>query len=425
MIVIKNPTLQVANPPSKLRLPARPTLARNTRQLQSETLSIDAQRARVKLKLTLRRPCHINFHHPEVQNLPEPSPPEFQQPESSEIVHPTPHLPQRSLASTIFVGVGGLRAGWSLLLFLAMWYAMTTVIIGASQAAISHFQRAHHTPHATSAAIPPCITLFNESVLGVLALFATWIMAKIEHRPALSYGLAPALWLPRLLAGLAWGLAFLSLLVFTLKATGLLVFDGRVLFGINALLYGAVWFAAFVAVGFFEEIFFRGYMQFTLARGMAGVYGWLDVPNRCSRGFWTAALLISFGFGFTHSSNSGESPIGLFSAGLIGVVFCLSLWRTGSLWWAIGLHATWDWAQSYFYGVADSGNIVEGHLLATHPIGKPILSGGLTGPEGSIYILPIILIIAIVILLTLPNTHSGKFLLEAHDQPGAFTLKPQ
>jgi hypothetical protein len=73
------------------------------------------------------------------------------------------------------------------------------------------------------------------------------------------------------------------------------------------------------------------------------------------------------------------------AAGLAGLVFCFALYRTGSLWWAIGIHAAWDWSQSFLYGVADSGLMAEGHLFATHPVGKPILSGGLTGPEGSVF----------------------------------------
>lgn len=62
-----------------------------------------------------------------------------------------------------------------------------------------------------------------------------------------------------------------------------------------------------------------------------------------------------------------------------------SLWRTESLWWAIGCHAAWDWAESFLFGTADSGLLTNHHLLASHPVGKPLLSGGLTGPEGSVW----------------------------------------
>ena len=73
-------------------------------------------------------------------------------------------------------------------------------------------------------------------------------------------------------------------------------------------------------------------------------------------------------------------------------MFAFSLWRTGSLWWAIGLHAAWDWAQSFLFGVADSGGISTHRLLSTHPVGPAWLSGGATGPEGSIFVLLVMLL---------------------------------
>ena len=42
--------------------------------------------------------------------------------------------------------------------------------------------------------------------------------------------------------------------------------------------------------------------------------------------------------------------------------------------------------------------MVQHHLLATHPVGKPILSGGVTGPEGSIFVLPILALISFIII---------------------------
>jgi membrane protease YdiL (CAAX protease family) len=55
--------------------------------------------------------------------------------------------------------------------------------------------------------------------------------------------------------------------------------------------------------------------------------------------------------------------------------FCLRSWYTKSLWWAIGLHAGWDWGQSFFYGVPNGGWIMKGHFLAAHATGHPLYSG--------------------------------------------------
>ena len=51
--------------------------------------------------------------------------------------------------------------------------------------------------------------------------------------------------------------------------------------------------------------------------------------------------------------------------------------------------------------------MVQHHLLATHPVGKPILSGGATGPEGSIFIVAVLALATLIIFFTLPRAHYG------------------
>ena len=99
-------------------------------------------------------------------------------------------------------------------------------------------------------------------------------------------------------------------------------------------------------------------------------------------------------FALGHVGNGGESLLGLLEVGAGGLVFCLSLCYTKSLFWAVGFHAGWDWAQSYFYGTPDSGLVMKEHLMASHPSGKPLWSGGATGPEGSLLILPLLIMMA-------------------------------
>jgi uncharacterized protein len=315
--------------------------------------------------------------------------------------HLTPTKPPR--LRHVFIGTQGLRAGWGLLIFIALMFAL---LKGVS--ALGNLLHLFPQERAVDKEIAPSFAFFGELPPFLAALFVTWIMSKIEKRPASVYGLGGERRLPNFFAGLAWGVSCLSLLVLILWKAGLLVFDGRLLFGAGALRFGAIWLLAFLVVGLLEEYLNRGYLLFTLARGVAGIYSWLfKLRHSKALGFWTAALLISILFGLGHGKNPGESPIGLLSASLGSLVFCLSLWRTGSLWWAIGFHASWDWAQSFLYGVADSGLMVQHHLLATHPLGKPLLSGGTTGPEGSIVVLPILALISCVILFTLPRaSHS-------------------
>jgi len=119
----------------------------------------------------------------------------------------------------------------------------------------------------------------------------------------------------------------------------------------------------------------------------------LQLNKAPSSGFWQAAWFTSTLFGFGHTGNNGENWIGIFAAAFIGFVFCVSIRLTGSAWWAIGCHASWDWAETYFYGTADSGLVARGHLLSTTTGGNPLWSGGTDGPEGSLLIIPIVLLI--------------------------------
>lgn len=271
----------------------------------------------------------------------------------------------------IFVGENGIRAGWCALLLIAMYLVLSTL----TATALGQFMKME-----SSGPLPPAL-VFVQEISESLALFvAVWIMARVEHRPFLSFGYSGARWVIRLVSGSIWGIFCLSTLVALLVRAHWLVLGGRSLNGVDSLKYGLAWACVALVVGIFEESLLRGYLQSTLARGM---------------GFWWAALLLSVAFALWHISNGGESILGLVVVALGGLVFCLSLWYTRSLWWAIGFHAGWDWSQSYLYGTPDSGVITQGHLFASRPSGNPLWSGGSTGPEGSLLMLPMLMAMAL------------------------------
>jgi hypothetical protein len=305
--------------------------------------------------------------------------------------------PARRGIGYVFIGPEGLRAGWSLLLF--------AVIFSVIAAAIYRFHPASKAPPA-SAPIGSIRLAIGEAVAFLSLLVSAFIVSLVERRPFARYGLRGASMLPDFLKGAAWGLVMLSLLVSALALSGALVFDGVAEHGTAALVYGGEWLVAFLLVGLFEEFLFRGFLQFTLARGVAGIVRAIDPGNARARtiGFWVSATVFSVAlFALAHVSNGGETLLGIVSVSLSGLVFVYVLYRTGSLWWAIGFHTAWDWAQSFLYGVADSGQVSAGRLLATHPAGAALLSGGTTGPEGSILVVPTLLLTAVVIHKTLPK----------------------
>ncbi|HLV87404.1 MAG TPA: type II CAAX endopeptidase family protein [Candidatus Sulfotelmatobacter sp.] len=305
---------------------------------------------------------------------------------------------QPSTLRKVFIGQEGLRAGWSFLIFILLFGVVVSLGIFA-------FQRLHlfHPPTKTVPEISMSFGFINEGITVFAVLLATWIMSRIERRGR-SYGYGGTNKLKLFLAGLATGVALISLLVLTLWKSGALVFETRLIFGPDVARYAVLWLLAFVLVGVSEESLTRGFLLYTLTRGLAWVYRYLfKTRHSATLGFWTAAAIMSVIFFLGHTNNPGESPIGLLSVFVGGMFFCYSVWRTGSLWWGIGMHAAWDWGQSFLYGVADSGLMVQHRLLATHPQGKPLLSGGTTGPEGSILIFAVLALGSLIVFLTLPR----------------------
>jgi membrane protease YdiL (CAAX protease family) len=316
--------------------------------------------------------------------------------------------------TSAFTGPYGLRAGWSLLIYLSpvifFW-------------AVGHFAMKYLQPTAPkAAATPPEGTHFGMAAFGegfglVLFLLLSFVMSLIERRSFGVYGLGGKKIFPRFLTGAIWGLVMLSALVGVLRASHHLVFDQLAIHGPVTLLWAAKWFIFFLIVGLFEEYLFRGYVQFTLTRGLIGLGKMISPGHSRTVAFWIAALFTSAFFAYTHTSNQGETTLGIVAVCLAGLTFCVALWRTGSLWWAIGFHTTWDWAQSFLYGVPDSGTLVQGRLFATHATGNILYSGGTVGPEGSIFVVPIFLIVIVVLLFTNPSPQPTLELKPRNTQP--------
>jgi membrane protease YdiL (CAAX protease family) len=266
----------------------------------------------------------------------------------------------------IFCGAQGLRAGWKALLFVAI---VITLFL-ATRPLIDLV-----APRSPTGSISLQTDLIREFRFALLVLVATSVMARLERRPLRSYGYTDSAGLQRLCVGACWGFLSISAFVAALWMHGSLVFDGFSSGNRHALPDGAASALGALLVGLVEESLLRGYLQFVLARAL---------------GFWWAALTLSLIFGLLHGGNDGETWLGLLGAGAGGLFFCLSLWYTKSLFWAVGFHGGFDWGESYFYGTPDSGDVAPWRLIATHPIGDPLWSGGSAGPEGSLLLVPLL-----------------------------------
>jgi len=282
---------------------------------------------------------------------------------------PPPDAPESGL-NQIFFGPNGLRAGWRLLIFAAI---VAIFIEGLRYGAtlLSHGRPPQRGLSATRA-------LAGDGALFVLLLMASWIMTKIEGRTIGDYGLpGRKAFQKEFWQGAILGFLAMTILLVTLRVLGVFSFGTFALRGSALAKYATIWGAAFVLVGFTEEFFIRGYPLFTLTTGI---------------GFWPAAILLSIAFGALHLGNGGEDWLGALSAGSAGLLFCAILRRTGDLWMAIGFHAAWDWAETFFYGVPDSGQVTPGHMLNPTFHGPKLLTGGSVGPEGSVLVFAILIL---------------------------------
>jgi uncharacterized protein len=267
---------------------------------------------------------------------------------------------------SLFFGPHGLRAGWRLLIFIGLLVVLFagTVLVRSGGLGIRDAQK-----HVATFTLTPFLIGVSEAIAFAILCLATLVMGRIENRKFSEYGLPLREALGKDFGvGCLFGFLSISgtlLAMFLLHGFRIM---GIALHGKAILSALTGWAIAFVMVGLFEEFLNRGYLQYTLA---------------CGIGFWPAAFVMSGFFAFGHAYNPHETLVGLGSVVLFGLLLCLFLRRSGSLWCAIGFHAAYDWGQTLF-GVPDSGIAPYHNLFNSAFRGPQWLTGGIVGPEASV-----------------------------------------
>lgn len=194
----------------------------------------------------------------------------------------------------------------------------------------------------------------------------------------------------------------------------LLVFGGLVLLGVARPVWGLAavplqmvliavgWILASAILGpVVEEVLNRGYWFQNIRRGWGAV---------------SATVVTSILFGSLHLLNPNAELLGALNIALGAIAWILGLLYFRSLWFPIGWHAAWNFAQFFIAGLPNSGIAVKSMglsgttLLVTELSGPRWLTGGEFGMEASL-VKTIVLIGAIVLLLMLkrrlPNSVEG------------------
>lgn len=267
----------------------------------------------------------------------------------------------RGLSERVFPTKTGPGAGWRLLIYAGIFFILWSTSIFLLIQLL----------RPTRGVFSPSYQVLGESASFLAAFFAAWIMSQFEEIPVGVYGLPARRAFGRLFGqGCLFGFCEICALIGLIAVFGGYSFGSLAEHGATIGKWALFWGFFFVVVGLFEEFFFRGYSLYTLADGI---------------GFWPAAVLLSLAFGAVHIQNSGEGWAGVASVAFVGLFWSFTLKRTGSLWFALGMHATFDFGETFLFSVPDSGMIFPGHLSNATLHGPNWVTGGAAGPEASVF----------------------------------------
>jgi membrane protease YdiL (CAAX protease family) len=281
---------------------------------------------------------------------------------------------------------GHLRSGWRLTIFAVAFLIctqMSRALLLAGLTVVLHRSLPDLASSNWSFAAGHGAILISATLVG-------WACgALFEELPFRALGCSPhGGWLRNLGIGSAFGAASLFLAALLATATrGIhFSFDPAGAGPISETLALSTLLFVFAAAA--EEMLFRGYPLQTFTRANLA---------------WLGVLLTSVPFAAVHLNNPHAVPGFTFlNTALAGVWLAVAYLRTRSLWLPIGLHWSWNWAQSSLLGLPVSGieRVAPAPLLHAMNAGPDWLTGGAYGIEGGAACTVALLISTLVIWRT-------------------------
>lgn len=311
-----------------------------------------------------------------------------------------------------------LRAFWRLVLQFLL-FAVGTSIAGAIGGAIAGGLAALQDPALLESPEALIQTIMGSpsfrvivSIGSLLAvLVSTWLAARfLDRRPYRQFGLrfSRGWWLD-LLFGLALGALLMAAVFVVQVAAGWARVTGTFVSydpGQPFIVAFAAAIVAFICVGIYEELQFRGYQLLNGAEGLnLGAIG----PRGAVLLAW---LLSSAFFGVAHATNPNATVISTVNLALAGLFLGLGFVLTGELAIPIGLHITWNLFQGNVFGFPVSGLRAGGTIVAVEDAGPALWTGGAFGPEAGLIGIAAILAGSALTLLWVRRRH-GRLDLDA------------
>jgi membrane protease YdiL (CAAX protease family) len=284
-------------------------------------------------------------------------------------------------------GPAGIRAGWRVVVFFALWLGCYFVLLLAAFAL--------GLP-SVGGMWDPARFLPMEAINLASVVVATLVIARLERRALLAAFSTCGLPLPAARShfgeGVVWGATAMTALIGGIAALGGYTPTSLNAIGGELVAPLLVWVVGFAMLGVAEELLFRAYPLFTLRRAI---------------GFWPAAFVLSVFFSAFHAGKDGETWVDLLGLVLFGLFAAFTVWRTGSVWFAIGFHAAFNFFGLVVYSAPNGGELLPGRLLADQFSGPDWLTGGSLGPEASALAFPLFAALFVLFGLRQPRISKG------------------
>jgi membrane protease YdiL (CAAX protease family) len=233
----------------------------------------------------------------------------------------------------------------------------------------------------------PSLFIWFESCATVGALAATWIVARIGQRRFASLGYATNRVGQHLLFGSLFGLGAVCALVGAIAALGGFLPGHLMMSGTRLAIYVIGWLITFFLLGMAEEARFAEQRSSHSAR-------------RSVSGRQRSSCRRSLARSITSEKGPAENLADALSVSLIGLFMAFTVMRTGSIWFAVGFHALFDYTALYIFGAPNSGNRggtpVDTRLLSGTFHGPSWLTGGPLGVEASWLVFPVIVLLFLI-----------------------------
>jgi membrane protease YdiL (CAAX protease family) len=262
-----------------------------------------------------------------------------------------------------------LRAGWRISIFIVFYILLSRVL---SKVSLNIFDHANKTTWNWWVA--------RGFVVILAGTLVVWLVRKyIDKKTFISLGLRlDSLAIKDFFVGLVISSLMIGTIFVVFLISGFLEIAeiGWNSNGIFAAFEILLWFFGIgLAVGWSEELAFRGYLLQNMKDGT---------------GMFWAVLLSCILYGLLHMSNPGSTLVSGVIIAVFGFLRIFGWLRTGQLWLSMGMHAGWDFFQGPILGFTISGMNTES--LIKHTVSGPgWFTGGSFGPEAGIVVLPVII----------------------------------